>query len=276
MAPKGKKGKKGGAPKPDSGWQKALGNFKWERPLEALPDPAAAPNFGEIRATILHVCQLISILWSSKVNEAFIDELFRASRPSLEKLELRGATSLARFVMPDNIANALKELDLSCCTALEYVFLEVLLRFLKFLTGFFLYSLLEQSSSLEKLSLARCGKLRTGHIVARGLKELNLHECNELVDLMFWSDNVLILNPPYKEKDRLELYCPELKGFHCPPMKIVRPIVETPPPLKELLEHDKVVERYEIERNRVLEPGFTGLADFPKTPYLGFNSYRLA
>ncbi|XP_024515516.1 uncharacterized protein LOC112340772 [Selaginella moellendorffii] len=251
MAPKGKKGKKGGAPKPDSGWQKALGNFKWERPLEALPDPAAAPNFGEIRATILHVCQL-------------------------EKLELRGATSLARFVMPDNIANALKELDLSCCTALEYVFLEVLLRFFKFLTGFFLYSLLEQSSSLEKLSLARCGKLRTGHIVARGLKELNLHECNELVDLMFWSDNVLILNPPYKEKDRLELYCLELKGFHCPPMKIVRPVVETPPPLKELLEHDKVVERYEIERNRVLEPGFTGLADFPKTPYLGFNSYRLA
>ncbi|EFJ22555.1 hypothetical protein SELMODRAFT_443167 [Selaginella moellendorffii] len=206
MAPKGKKGKKGGAPKPDSGWQKALGNFKWERPLEALPDPAAAPNFGEIRATILHVCQLISILWSSKVNEAFIDELFRASRPSLEKLELRGATSLARFVMPDNIANALKELDLSCCTALEYVFLE--------------------SSSLEKLSLARCGKLRTGHIVARGLKELNLHECNELVDLMFWSDNVLILNPPYKEKDRLELYCPELKGFHCPPMKLGSHIVQ--------------------------------------------------
>ncbi|XP_024543810.1 uncharacterized protein LOC112350970 [Selaginella moellendorffii] len=252
MAPKKGKGKgkkKGAAPKPDSGWIKALGNGKWERPLEALPDPVVSPAFNETRLNLLATC-------------------------NLEKLELRGAKFLTRYVMsPYTVAPALKELDLSCCAALNYVLIEVTSLIVLFRQTLLTARDLSQSNSLERISLARCVHLKTAHIVVRGLKELDLQQCNELVDLMLWSDVITTLNPSYKEKIRLELYCPQLKNFEWPPVKIIKPEVVPPPPLRELLAQDKINEKYDLEQRKVLEPGFTGTIDAPKTPYLAFNSY---
>eukprot|EP01018_Ginkgo_biloba_P028744 Gb_22181 [translate_table: standard] len=73
MAAKPKKGKGGKRkkgpkePKHDSGWEKTIKYGKWERPIEALPDPNAFPKFGELREKLLSACEQLPSLQMSSV-----------------------------------------------------------------------------------------------------------------------------------------------------------------------------------------------------------------
>ncbi|EFJ26851.1 hypothetical protein SELMODRAFT_412677 [Selaginella moellendorffii] len=235
---KGKKGKKGKKkkkePKHDAGWQKALINGKWERPLEALPDPFLWPSFGEIREKILLSSHLISILWSGSIHDDFILELLKVPRPNLTTLELRGTKYLTRFVMsPPSVCPVLETLDLACCPILEYVLIE--------------------STSLESVSFKRCVSLNKALLNAKKLKQIDLHETGQLDCLMLWSDAIEELHFFCKEMTQLELCCPKLTRVQRPSIKVIPPLYPVHPSVLDIVRVDNAPRAKEYSHPFVIE-----------------------
>ncbi|KAI5081043.1 hypothetical protein GOP47_0004226 [Adiantum capillus-veneris] len=191
---KGKKGKKkGAAPPHDKGWDKAISNGKWERPFEALPDPAAHSSFIELREKIFASLEQLSILWTDAVTiNELVEDLFKVSRDRLVKLGLRGARYLKKVVIsPATLTPHLIALDLSCCEWLEYVLLQLM--------------------ALETLSLHRCGSLNKVILHTKQLKDINLLNCPKLSILVLWSDALSKLELSSLDLKTIELHCPNLK-----------------------------------------------------------------
>ncbi|KAH7440437.1 hypothetical protein KP509_04G107000 [Ceratopteris richardii] len=190
---KGKKGKKKGPPPShDKGWDKAINNGRWERPLEALPDPAAHSSFVELREKIFSALEQLSIFWTDAVTvNEFFQDLFKVSRDKLVKVELRGARYLKKVILsPPTLAPHLKILDLSCCEWLEYVLLHMI--------------------NLERLSLHQCPSLKKAILHTKQLKEIDLLKCNKLSVVVLWSDELTELALPTLDFKTVELHCPKL------------------------------------------------------------------
>ncbi|KAJ7568389.1 hypothetical protein O6H91_01G030800 [Diphasiastrum complanatum] len=250
---KGKKRKKKGPqePKHDPGWDKTIQNGKWERPLEALPDPSQWPAFGEIREKVLMACRLISIIWSISLHDNFIMELFGVPRVNLVKLELRGTKYLTKFIMsPLSVCPLLQSLDLSCCPILEYIFV--------------------QSSSLKILSLARCISLKKAFLQARNLKVLNFHECRSLTFLMLWSDTLTELDLCCKEMTMFQLCCPSLVNFQRPLVKAEKLCIPSYPTIERILRVDRHVAEEALKEKPKAYHLHASSLYLPHTYHMGF------
>lgn len=133
----------------------------WERPVDALPDAMQWPTWGALRERILTSCREIKIVQSSSVRDPFATELVRLSPANLHTLSFKGSDSLESFVLsPLGSCGELKSIDLTGCKRLEYVLI--------------------QSDSLETLSVALCGALKTLILHCRGLQRLDVRDCLEM------------------------------------------------------------------------------------------------
>ena len=63
MGKKGKAKKEAEPSEPphDPGWERAVEARRWDRPLDALPDPAVWPTWGALRERILSSCNEIRV-----------------------------------------------------------------------------------------------------------------------------------------------------------------------------------------------------------------------
>jgi hypothetical protein len=198
MAPKSKgkkgKGKKGGSSEPlhDPGWNRAVADGRWDRPVEALPDASQWPTWGALRERILSSAVKVSITHTQSLRDAFSAEVVKLSPPKLRQLELRGSNNLKQFVCsPSSSCPSLKSVDLSDCDGLNFTLI--------------------QSASLENLNLARCPCLVKALVQCRNLSTLRLDGCDALHTLILWSDSLTELDLSSCTKlSKLELYCPKL------------------------------------------------------------------
>lgn len=93
------------------------------------------------------------------MTDGFLAELVKLSPPNLTRMAFVGCDMLRRVSLsPMGTCPALKELDLSQCSRLEY--------------------LLVQSESLETLKLSLCGKLTKVLLHCRNLAHLDLREAS--------------------------------------------------------------------------------------------------
>jgi len=196
MGKKGGKGKKEAEPvEPphDPGWERAVERRVWDRPLDALPDPAAWPTWGALRERILCSCETIKVTWSPSVQNKFVTEMFRLSPPELKSFALRGSVNVTKVSMsPSTSCPSLEDVDMNSCRGLTHVLI--------------------QSNSLKALNLARCPKLTKVILQCPQLETLNLEGCDAIETLILWSDSLETLDVSSStELSNLRTYCPNLK-----------------------------------------------------------------
>eukprot|EP00892_Ulva_mutabilis_P002347 jgi/Ulvmu1/12112/UM084_0038.1 len=171
--PKGKKGKKDELVEPehDKTWERAVQCQQWTLEPTALPDAFAWPTWGALRERILHACKLIQCEHSATVRDAFAAELVKLSPPRLATLSFCGCPNLHRFVLsPINACPSMVNLNLSCCSGLEYVFV--------------------QSMSLQIIDLSNCPNVTKAIIHAPNSLKITLKNCPKLSSIHVWSDQL--------------------------------------------------------------------------------------
>ena len=194
----------------------AVEQGRWDRPIDALPDPNAWPTWGALRERIILSCMTIQVTWSPSVSDAFASEMVKLAPPELAKLYFRGSTSLTKFVLsPLQACPLLKEIDLSLSPKLEFVLI--------------------QSESVEKILLSRCG-VKKLLLHCKNLSTLNIEGCTSIETIMIWSDDLHTLDlTACSQLSTCKIHCPNLKERKIPELKAKTVKIPDHPPISKML-----------------------------------------
>ena len=194
----------------------AVEQGRWDRPIDALPDPNAWPTWGALRERIILSCMTIHVTWSPSVSDAFASEMVKLAPPELAKLSFRGSSNLTKFVLsPLTACPLLKEIDLALSPKLE--------------------SVLIQSESVEKVILSRCG-VKKLLLHCKNLTTLNIEGCTSIETIMIWSDELVSLDlTACTQLSTCKVHCPNLQDRKIPELRAKPVKIPDHPPINKML-----------------------------------------
>lgn len=235
---KSKKDSEPTEPPHDPGWERAVEQGRWDRPIDALPDPNAWPTWGALRERIILSCMTIRVTWSPTVSDSFASEVVKLAPPDLAKISFRGSANLSKFVLsPLTACPLLKEVDLALSPNLEFVLI--------------------QSESVENVLLSRCGGVKKLLLHCNNLSSLNIDGCTSIETIMIWSSSLETLDlSGCTNLMQCKIHCPNLKESHIPELKAKSVVTPQHPPIAKMLAKEMFVnETAQRQENGQGKPG---------------------